>query len=101
VQLSAVLTQRPVSPAAETYEYDVDIVKRALNGLPSLVVRFRFLRRVEQLSAVLPERAIVRREVARVGQAKHGRRTRPRIWSYCSQKVSWSTSQVVRFVYGE
>jgi hypothetical protein len=33
VQLSAVLTQRPVSPAAETYEHDVDIVKRALNGL--------------------------------------------------------------------
>jgi hypothetical protein len=27
------LTQRPVSPAAETYEHDVDIVKRALNGL--------------------------------------------------------------------
>jgi hypothetical protein len=33
VQLSAVLTQRPVSPAAETYEHDVDIVKRVLNGL--------------------------------------------------------------------
>jgi hypothetical protein len=33
VQLSAVLTQRPVSPAAETYEHDVDIVKRALNDL--------------------------------------------------------------------
>jgi hypothetical protein len=30
VQHSAVLTQRP---AAETYEHDVDIGKRALNGL--------------------------------------------------------------------